>query len=758
MGITRRQFLRWSGASAVGAVVFNGCLIPEEELQVESPVDLPEDLVSGIDNWYATLCRQDPEGCGIIVRVVEGRAKKVEGNPDYPINQGKHNARSEAGLQALYHPDRITRPMRLVGSRGSGQYEAILPDEPPEKAWEEARKEIATALGESSKFLLVTQPLRGHLALLANEFVQAYGGKHMAFEALEQVNLRRAIKDVFGQNRMPDFDIENSRYLLSFGADFLSTWVSPVKYARGYGEFRQGSGKRGIHVQVDSRFSMSAASADEWVPVKPGGEGVLAMSMIYVIIMDNLGDRGVAGLLTGGGGHQALDAFRPNRNEVKDATGVSADRIIEMAHAFANPGNQPSLAIGGGSAGAHTSGLFNLRAIYSLNLLVNNVNKEGGIFFNPPPPLDELAKQEVLDMGAPASFQGWKDMEQPDVLMIRGVNPVHGLPAGADFASVMKNDTLVVAFSSFMDETAAMANLILPEHTYLEDWGDDVPNPGPRYETLGLQQPVVRPFHPGTRGFGDELLLLGRDQGLQGRLGLDGIDNPTYQDLLKKGAEKLWMEDRGSVRAATFDGFWSGVLQRGGWWDTEAKSQAIAADVRALDTTLPKVTIEGPEGNDTYNLTPFLSNSIADGSLAHLPWLQAAPDPVTSVVWHTWVELNSKTAEEKGIKEGDVLEITSPKGTVTAPAYVHPAVPPWTVSMPIGQGHTAFGRYAEGFGVNTLSILAPQIDGDTGALAWAATRVSIRNTGRRIDMPRFEGNVPAIEAEEGRIIKLTLPD
>jgi anaerobic selenocysteine-containing dehydrogenase len=590
----------------------------------------------------------------------------------------------------------------------------------------------------------------------------------MAFESLEQVTLRQATKDVFGQDRLPDFDIQNSKYLLSFGADFLSTWLSPVKYARGYGELRQGSGKRGVHVQVDSRFSMTAASADEWVPVKPGGEGVLAMSMIHVIIRDGLGDGGVANVLTGGKGYLALVAFQPNSAEVKEATGVDASRIEELAHAFADPSNQPSLAIGGGSAGAHTSGLFNLRAIYSLNLLVNNVGIKGGVFFNPPPPLEELATDEVLGIGVPASFRDWKEMDRPQVLMVRGVNPVHGLPPDANFANTMKsvveNAGFVIAFSSFMDETAAMANLILPEHTYLEDWGDDVPDPGPGYQTLGLQQPVVRPFYPDTGSFGDEMLLLGKELGLglDGKLGLNGTDTPSFQDLLKKGAENLWMKNRGSVRAPTFDGFWNGILQRGGWWDTEARDQTSRVDPRPLDTNLPNITIQGFTGDDTYNLTPFLSNSIADGSLAHLPWLQAAPDPVTSVVWNTWVEINSKTAEEKGIREGDVMEITSPNGTVRAPAYVHPAVPPWTVSMPIGQGHKpsdqSAERYAEGVGVNTLSILAPIVDGDTGALAWAATRVRISKTGEHVDLPHFEGNVPAFEADEQRIIKIALPD
>ncbi|MDA0988373.1 MAG: molybdopterin-dependent oxidoreductase [Chloroflexi bacterium] len=744
--------MRWSGASAVGAVVFNGCRIPEEELQVESPVDLPEDLVTGIDNWYATICRQDQESCGIIVRVVEGRAKKVEGNPDYPINRGKHNARSEAGLQSLYHPDRITEPLFREGS--SGEFTPI--------SWAEAHGKIADSLRnlpDKNRFLLVTQPLRGHMALLASEFVKSYGGKHMAFETLEQVTLRRAIKDVFGQDRLPDFDIEHSKYLLSFGADFLSTWLSPVKYSRGYGELRQGAGKRGVHVQVDSRFSMTAANADEWVPVKPGGEGVLAMSMMHVIIREGLGDRVAANALTGGNGYMALDAFRPNNSEVRDATGVDASRIEGLAHAFADPANQPSLAIGGGSAGAHTSGLFNLRAIYSLNLLVNNVSQPGGIFFNPAPPLEELDSREVLDMGVPASFRDWKEMDRPQVLMVRGVNPVHGLPPDANFTTAVENADFVVSFSSFMDETAAMANLIMPEHTYLEDWGDDVPDPGPRYQTLGLQQPVVRPFYPGTGSFGDEMLALGKELGLNinDSLGLSGNDSPTFQDLLKKGAEKLWMENRGSVKAATFDGFWNGILQRGGWWDTESTDKTSPAAPSILSMAWPNIAFQGPTGDDTYNLIPFLSNSIADGNLAHLPWLQAAPDPVTSMVWHTWVEINTKTAEEKGIRVGDMMEITSPNGTVKAPAYVHPAVPPWTVSMPIGQGHTTFGRYAEGVGVNTLSILAPITDVDTNALAWAATRVRIRNTGEHIDIPRFEGNVPAFEAEEGRIIKIASP-
>lgn len=750
MGITRRQFLKWSGVSALGAVIFNGCRIPEEELQVESPVDLPEDLVTGIDNWYATVCRQDPGGCGIIVRVVEGRAKKVEGNPDFPVNRGKHSARSEAGLQALYHPDRIKEP--LYRDNRSGEFAPI--------SWSSAREILLSrleGLSDRSRFLLVTEPLRGHLALLGSEFVKAYGGRHMAFESLEQINLRRAVKDVFGQDRLPDFDIENTNYLFSFGADFLSTWISPVRYARGYGEFRGGDRKRGTHYQVESRFSMTAANADKWVPVSPGGEGVLAMSMAYVIIRDNMAYVDAAEALTGGQGHQALSAFAPDNPAVMEATGLDSGKIEDLAHSFADPGHQPSLAIGGGSAGAHRSGLFNLKAIYSLNLLVNNVGKDGGVMFNPPPPLPELTGEDVMNAGMPASYEQWRGVgNSVGLLMVRGANPAHGLPSGANFPAIANGAEFVVAFSSVLDETSSMANLVIPERVYLEDWGDDVPDPGPQYQTLGVQQPVVRPFYDSARSFPDELLSLGSDLnlGLEERLGLSA--NPTFQDLLKMGAEKVWMENRGSVTSASFEGFWNGVLQRGGWWDTSAKGESSVAEPAALDTAWPEISFSDP-GGSTFNLVPFLSNSIADGQLAHLPWLQATPDPITTVVWHTWVEINSKRAEEMGISEGDILVVQSRSGSVEAPAFPHPGVPPNTVSMPIGQGHTALGQYAEGVGANTYSLLDGVTDRDTQALAWAATKVSVRKAGNSIDMPRFAGNQFAEEPHKGIVIKVTGP-
>ena len=125
MKLTRRKFLAWAGLSTVGAVACEGFGIREGELNIQSPIRLPEDLVRGKDNWYATLCRSCPSSEGIVVRVMEGRAKKIQGNPLYPVNLGKQSARCEAGLQAVYHPDRIAGPMRRTGPRGSGEFTSV---------------------------------------------------------------------------------------------------------------------------------------------------------------------------------------------------------------------------------------------------------------------------------------------------------------------------------------------------------------------------------------------------------------------------------------------------------------------------------------------------------------------------------------------------------------------------------------------------------------------------------------------------------
>ncbi len=782
MKLTRRHFLAWAGLGAVGAVACEGLGIREGELSIQSPVSLPEDLARGKDNWYASLCRNCPSCEGILVRVMEGRAKKIQGNPLYPTNQGRSHARCEAGVQALYHPDRIPGAMRRGGNRGSGQFDPI--------GWEssagtEGGLDVLTRqlTDRGSRAVLLTKPTRGHLGLLTARFAEAIGAEQMNFEPVDNNVFRTAVKNVYEQDVLPDFDLENANFILSFGADFLSTWISPTRWMRGYGEFRQGHHreKRGTLYQVDSRFSMTAANADKWIPIRPGREGHLALSIAQVIVAENLQAPGVDvdALLGGDSGRLLLNFYRPEiaaplagiSSEI--AGGDPAEFIRKLARDFAGHGPtgqvKPGLAIAGGSAGAHTNGLFNVEAASVLNWLVGSVGAKGGVKLNPSGPWD----------GVPASAHSasLNDFErlaeqirtgETRMLMLHNVDPAHGLPAslGLREAIVSAQDLFVVSFSPFIDDTTALADLLLPDRVYLEDWGDDIPDPGPGYQVAGFQQPVVNPLWDlDPRSFPDVLLEVA------GGLGVDEAQLPwrSYQAMLKASSGELFEEGRGSIQAATAEEFWTALLRRGGWWDESATGPDVprpsAGLLRRIIQSASDPTFAGFGGDGTLYLAPFSHNTIQDGELAHLPWLQAAPDPVTSVTWQTWIELNDNTAARYGIREGDVVRIESSRGSIRAVAYLTPAAPPEVVGVPFGGGRRHGSPWATdrpgAESSNLAEILEPTRVAGPETLAWAGTRVRISRTGESVNVSKLEGNTRAVEiglsaAEE--IIKTIAPD
>ena len=766
MKLTRRNFLAWAGLGAVGAVACEGFGIREGEFDIQSPVRLPEDLVQGTDNWYASLCRVCPSCEGIIVRVMEGRAKKVQGNPYFPTNQGKSHVRCESGLQALYHPDRVPSPMRRSGPRGSGQFLPI--------SWQpngmDTLKNALQSRGRNS--VMITEPLRGHLSVVADRFASAIGGEQLGFETLDNNTYRAAVKNVFGQDTLPDFDLEHSNFILSFGADFLSTWQSPTRFGRGYGEFRQGEQRdRGMFYQIDSRFSMTAANADKWLPVRPGWEGYIALSLAQVILSEGLyaSDLNIAG----SAGAQALDSFRPET--VAPMAGLTAEMtggdpvefLKHLARDFAN--TRPAVAIGGGSAGAGSNGLFNLEAIYVLNYLVGSVGVEGGVRLNPDSPWDD-----VPTAGRVGSLDDWERITEQirsgetKLLMLHGADPVHGLPQSLRLrdAITQAEDLYVVSFSPFIDDTSGLADLVLPDRVYLEDWGDDISEPGPGYQSIGLQQPVVNPLAElDPLSFPDVLLAMAQELGRESQLPWD-----NYKSMLREGSDALFALNRGSIEAASADEFWNRLLQRGGWWDENATGPInVSAPNGLLRKIANKASIPSfngaADGPDTYYLVPFSHNSLLDGYNGHLPWLQGAPDPLSTVTWQTWVEISDSTADRMDIKEGDIIRIESSSESIRAVAYPTPAVPPDVVSVPLGQGRRHGSDYATdrpgSESSNVLDILEANQVKDTGSLAWAGTRVKLSKTGESVSISKLEGNVRAVEightpAEE--IIKTIQPD
>ncbi len=244
----RRTFLQLSGLSAAGAMLA-GCKSANEKL---IPYLIPPDegVTPGIANYYASACRSCPAGCGILVRVSEGRAKKIEGNPEHPVNRGKLCGRGQAALQELYHPDRVPQPLKRSGPRGSGEFTKI--------SWEEGLDLLVGKLKTlkqekaTDRLALLTPELRGTLAKLTAGFMRSFGSPHhIRYELLGTDWLRAANRQSFGQTSLPYYDVAETRYLLSFGADFVESHLSPVHYGHAFGRMRQGTGHgpRSFHLR-----------------------------------------------------------------------------------------------------------------------------------------------------------------------------------------------------------------------------------------------------------------------------------------------------------------------------------------------------------------------------------------------------------------------------------------------------------------------------------------------------------------------------
>jgi len=684
----RRDFIKLTAITGTSATLAS-CGNPEHQLIRFVPED---DIIPGIAEWKPSICPMCAAGCAVTVRVMDADvettrngqagvvkmvvAKKLEGEPKDPISRGGLCARGQASIQATYHPDRVTQPMKRTGNRGSGAFTPV--------SWDEAIGEFVSKLdaiaasGDQQSVAFITRPRRSRRAALIAEFASKLGAPApIAFEAMGDDVVRRANAISFGHEQLPTVDLARSRFVISFGADLLGTWNSPVAQSAGYGAMRQGHPQqRGKLAVVESRMSITGANADEWVPVKPGTEGVLALGLAHVILANKLrpagGGRAAAAIDGWSGG---LADYAPAR--VEQITGVAAKRVERLARELAD--FHPAVAVAGGPAVAHSNGLFHALAVNALSDLLGAVEQPGGIFFTP-------GGQSPLPN--PQSLQS---LSTARLVVVDEANPVYSTPAALKVRETFEQAPFVVSFGSFIDDTSAYADLILPDHTFLESWADTTPESGSIEAVTTVAGPVMKPLHQ-TRATADVLIEVA------GKL-----KSPIA--LPWKTAEEL------------------------------AKSKAAASPQPPAPTPTRAAVkyaeplFDGDAAQFPFHFLPYKTPQFGDGSTAHLPWLQEMPDPLTSAMWSSWVEINPQTAARLQIGQGDLVDITSPHGTVRAPAMIFPAIAPDVIAMPVGQGHVVFTRYASGRGVNPMTIVAPATEAATGALAWAATRVKIARAG-----------------------------
>ncbi|MEI9811362.1 MAG: molybdopterin dinucleotide binding domain-containing protein [Acidobacteriota bacterium] len=587
------------------------------------PMLVPEgQIVPGEEQWHPAVCNECAAGCGTLVRVMEGR--RVVETKDGPARERLAAVKKIEGnpLDPISGGKLCARGQAVVQALYHPDRLKSARNKSADISWDDAIKQAADAIKSvaPSEVLFLTGAQVGTRSLAIERFMAALKALAPMVCAIDDHQAERA-----ALGGLPVYDVAKATHILSVGADWLGAWTSPVYYTRQYGEFRRGRDTvRGMLVHAESRMSLTAKAADRWLPIQPGTEPQFLSAVIETIKSHKVPE------------------------DLAKACGVSVARIREVAEMLSKA---PVPLVIGGASIVHSNSVEAIRLAQQLN--------------------EQLGVKVAITNAKPTTFSA-DALAKAKVILVDGANPAYILPG---FRASQK----IISFSPFIDDTAAMADVILPDHHYLESETALLPSVGP-VDAVTVGMPFVRPLHQ-SRAVEQTLADIAAALELE------------YEKVTAETVAQPWV---------TAEQPFSEIARAGGAQKDIAKP--VFASVK--DASAAPATFSGDAAQFPLNFQAYLSTQFHDGRSAHLPWMQELPDPTSSAMWGLPVEVDPKTAARLSITNGDRVKVESPFGSFEAPAYVHPGAVPGVLSMAIGSGHKNYTRYAS-HGANPLSILNP---------------------------------------------------
>lgn len=746
-----------------------------------------------------SVCQLCPRGgCGIEVRKVDQRAVKIEGRTDFPVNPGGICPLGAGGLQLLYDETaRFPGPMRRVGPRGSGEFQEI--------SWDEAVKEVA---GRISKLRAQRRPeavaaVDGNgdgttTALLVQRFLEACGSPNYVRMPDAEETYSIANRLTTGNEGPMAYDLENADFILSFGCGLIEGWGTPGRMLHAWGMWnRQPADKKVRVVQVEPRNSTTASKADQWVAPYPGTEGTLALGLAHVIIKEKLFDAsfvanhtfGFSDWTSGDGKpHQGFGTIvlqRYSPEAVSKITGVNPGEITTLARAFAKA--KSPVALCGKGKGYLSGSAMEYMSVQALNALVANINKPGGVLLHEPLPFSPLPQVERdgvasaglskgrLDLAGTKSYPFARSLinnfadavvDSPaspvDLLLVFAANPAYNPPHVGPFSDAMQKIPFIVSFSPYRDETAMMADLVLPDHTYLEKQEDVVWPAGLQYPLCGITRPVVKPVY-NTMQSGDVIIRMAKTIG--GSVGASfpwkGFEEPLkarFTGLFEsgggtteyKGAAPPWkrIKDRMPLEPGygSFDEMWGKMTSNGLWyrpshefkrWESlfktpsgkfEFHSAGLDRTIAAHEPRPPHAQMAaGGAAGDKYPLLlmPYELINLNSGWVPTPPYLQKTLFDDQLRKGDSFVDINPETAALYRLKQGDLVQVESHRGTLRARVNIAAGAMPGVVFLALGLGHKGYGESIRGKGANPGEIVESRKDAISGQAVWWETKVRV---------------------------------
>jgi menaquinone reductase, molybdopterin-binding-like subunit len=695
MKVDRRSFLGLGIGAVAGIAISPVGAKLTDDLSIWTQnwpwTPVPPDGEISYDHSVCSLC---PGACGISVRKIDSRPVKIEGIDNYPVNKGGACLHGIAGIQYLYDPGRVKTPLRKINNR-------FVPI-----SWEEAITLVADRLAairneqRPETLACITNSDRGSVAGLFRHFMAGFGSPNQLTMPDLESWLTLTAQTLHGNGHTLGFDLDHSDYILSFGAGLIDGWGSPVACFKSVAGRRQ---REATLVQIESRLSNTAAAADKWIPIIPGTEADLAMGLCGILLKENLFDPEFAEGFKGGFMRfNAMVQQKYPKEKVADVTGIPAQDIEKIAIDFARAG--VAVAVPGKGRGDGSQNLKEFAAVHTLNCLVGNINKKGGVYVKeimdyltfPTPIQDAAAQKGAATPRLAASVQELVNSinlsEEPmvKVLFVYDANPCFSLNDPSRVRAAFEKIPFKVNFSSFMDETAMASDLILPVSMFLERMEDVPSKAGLARSVVGLAKPVVKPVFD-TRNPGDVVIQIAN---ALGDTLSQNFEWHSYEACLEDLASNIW-------RKLTRQGY--AVLQN------TPPAGPVATDFAFLAENPDTIQ---PQGDFEFTLVPIDNFKVNSTVPASSPFaIKTVSDRVIKGS-DMFVEINPQSA--KGLKDGGFATLTTPAGSARVRVDFNDGIMPGVIGMVKGLGHTFDNKYVSGKGVNVNELISPVIEPGSG--------------------------------------------